>query len=121
MMEKVFSLPFKCFDRLPEDSELVCLLGEIDHPGQITVLETSESLLVRPGLIPIKFVVPWMLLTGSLITAMPWIASLFGGNFSGPHAVGVDRNDVARRLPCLGGPASLHKPLLCQEGGLFPG
>jgi len=79
-MEKVFSLASKRFDHFPEDSELVCLLGDSDCPGRIEVIEASNTLVARPGLIPMRFLVPWMLFIGLLITASPWIVRHFDRN-----------------------------------------
>jgi hypothetical protein len=80
--ERVFSRSSVRFDHSPEDSELVCLLGDRDCPGSIDVLETSDSLVVRPGLFRMKYVVPWMLLVASGMTAAPWIARHFGNNLA---------------------------------------
>ncbi|MBI3412044.1 MAG: hypothetical protein HY040_27250 [Planctomycetes bacterium] len=82
----VFSVASLLFERDPEDVDLGSLLGEVDHPGNIVVVETPDILLARPGLIPMKFVLPWMLVIGAVITLMPWIAPQFGGRFEGPIA-----------------------------------
>jgi hypothetical protein len=79
-MEKVFSLSSVRFDHCPEDSELVCLLGDSDCAGSIEVVDTPESLVARPGLLRMKYLVPWMLFVASVITVATWIARHFGGN-----------------------------------------
>ena len=66
-MQKVFSCPSMCFDGVPDDSQLVYLLGDRDC-GPIKAVEEAGLLTVRPWLIPMKFMAPWMLLTLVIIT-----------------------------------------------------
>ncbi|MGA2496168.1 MAG: hypothetical protein ABSH20_00415 [Tepidisphaeraceae bacterium] len=76
-MQKAFSLQSMCFERVPDDSQLVCLLGDRDC-GPVNAVEEAGLLIVRPWLIPMKFMVPWVLLTMAMITIVtvcfyrPW-------------------------------------------------
>jgi hypothetical protein len=65
---KAFSLPSKSFDRVPDDSQLVCLLG--NSSDRVEAVEEAELLTVRPTLIPKKYIVPWMIIVLVLITFM---------------------------------------------------
>jgi hypothetical protein len=82
VMNKVFSLPFKRFDHIPEDSELVCLLGDDFYAGKISVIETPESIVACPWMIPIKYMVPWILFVASIITAVLWFARYYSSGLS---------------------------------------
>jgi hypothetical protein len=68
-MPKVFSSASLSFDRAPDDSELTGLLGDPDC-GPIKHVETDGIITVSPRLVPMKFVVPWMLFVGIVITCM---------------------------------------------------
>ncbi|MGO8689858.1 MAG: hypothetical protein ACLQLG_09500 [Thermoguttaceae bacterium] len=73
---KAFSLPSMCFDGVPDDAHLVCLLGDPDC-GSVEAVEEADILTARPWLFPMKFVVPWTLFIGIVITCMllfmPWL------------------------------------------------
>ena len=57
------------FDDIPDDSQLVCLLGDPDC-GPVMAVGDSDLLIVRPRLVPMKFVIPWMVFVGVVITCM---------------------------------------------------
>ena len=57
------------FDGVPDDSQLVCLLGDPDC-GPAKAVDEAGLLTVRPWLIPLKFVTPWALLTLVVITVL---------------------------------------------------
>lgn len=66
---KAFSQVSISFERVPDDSQLVSLLGDPDC-GPIKAVEEGGLLTVRPWLFPMKFVMPWMLFTLIAITVM---------------------------------------------------
>lgn len=66
---KAFSRPSMCFDGIPEDSQLVCLLGDSDC-GPIKAVEEAGVLTVRPWLFPMKVITAWMILVAIAITCM---------------------------------------------------
>ena len=68
-MPKAFSLPLMTFDRDPDDSQLVWLLGDQECSGAVGV-EEAGVLTVRPRLLPMKVIVPWVIMTGIVITCM---------------------------------------------------
>lgn len=71
-----FSLASQEFEDIPEDAQLVCLLGDRDC-GPIRASEEAGLLTVRPWLFPMKFVVPWMVFTLLVITVLVmWFFSL---------------------------------------------
>jgi hypothetical protein len=57
------------FDDVPDDSQLVCLLGDPDC-GPIKAVEEAGLLTVRPWLFPMKVVVTWMVFIAAVITGM---------------------------------------------------
>ncbi len=57
------------FDRVPDDSQLVCLLGN-GGGGPVEAVEEAGLLTLRPKLIPMKYVIPWMILVMVGITCM---------------------------------------------------
>ncbi len=66
---KAFLLPSMCFDGVPDDAHLVCLLGDPDC-GSVEAVEEAGVLIVRPWLFPMKFVAPWVIFTGIVITCL---------------------------------------------------
>jgi hypothetical protein len=66
---KAFSLASMSFDRVPDDSQLVCLLGDPDC-GPVQEVEEGGLLTVRPWLFPLKLVVPWLVFTLFAITGV---------------------------------------------------
>ena len=58
------------------NAHLVCLLGDPDC-GSVEAVEEADILTARPWLFPMKFVVPWTLFIGIVITCMllfmPWL------------------------------------------------
>lgn len=83
-METPFSrAPLRC-DHVPPDAEIACLLSDFDHPGHIAVVDTPQSLVARPGLIPMRFAATWLIVIASAITAgLWWIPA--GGRLAGPQ------------------------------------
>lgn len=80
-MVRAFSRNSIKFDHDPTNAELTVLLGDHDHPGRILVEETTSLLIARPGLIPIKFVAPWVVFTALTITVLlVVVVPRFGGN-----------------------------------------
>ena len=118
-MNEVFSLPFMRFDHIPDDSELVCLLGDSACPGKIAVIETSESIVARPWLFPMKFVVPWMLFVAAMITAIPWIARYFGSRMSGVEILIVIVGTWLFALPGFLGLTVLINHVFAKKGDYF--
>jgi hypothetical protein len=68
-IQKAFSRPSMLFDGAADDSQLVCLLGDSDC-GPVKAVEEAGLLTASPRLVPMKFVVPWMLFTAVAITCM---------------------------------------------------
>jgi hypothetical protein len=68
-MQKAFSSPSMCFASIPDDSQLVCLLGD-PNCGPIQAVEEAGILTARPWRIPMKFMVPWVILTLLLISIL---------------------------------------------------
>ncbi len=66
-----FSADVIVFDHDPADAELVALLGDSDHSSRIQFNETPRMLTARYGTIPMKFVVPWMVLVVGAATVIP--------------------------------------------------
>jgi hypothetical protein len=67
---RAFSQPSLTFDGVPDDSQLVCLLGDRDS-GPVKAVEEAGVLTVSPYLLPMKFVMPWMIfvmVVGTCIT-----------------------------------------------------
>ncbi len=83
MTIRAFSVKSLRFDHLPTDADLAWLLGDSDCMESVKIEETAERLIARPRLIPMKFVVPWLILTFTVIMAAPWWIPLFGGDFGG--------------------------------------
>jgi hypothetical protein len=65
----VFSQSHMRFDRLPDDSQLTCLLGGLDH-GFVRTVEESGMLIARPWMIPLWFVTLFIVLVFAGITIM---------------------------------------------------
>jgi hypothetical protein len=68
-LPKAFSLPSMSFDGVPDDSQLVCLLGDPDC-GPIRLVEEAGLLIVRPWLFPVKLVTAWMVFIALVITGV---------------------------------------------------
>jgi hypothetical protein len=68
-MQKAFSRSSMIFDRVPDDSQLVCLLGN-GGGGPVEAVEEAGSLTLRPKLIPMKYLAPWMILVMVGITCL---------------------------------------------------
>ena len=62
LIPKAFSRSSISFDSVPDDAQLVCLLGDRDW-GPVKEAEEGGLLTVRPWLFPMKFVAPWMVFT----------------------------------------------------------
>lgn len=71
---KAFSAASARFHHEPADADLVVPLGDRDQPGWLDVRDSAEALVVRPGLLPLRFVIPWLLSISAAITAAPWMA-----------------------------------------------
>jgi hypothetical protein len=63
---KVFSQPSMTFDHNPADSELTCLLGE--NVPYAKEFELSSVLIVRPGLMPIRWIVAVLIFFACVIS-----------------------------------------------------
>jgi hypothetical protein len=77
-MAKAFSLTTVCFDRVPNDSELVSLLGDGDpsRPPPYTPIkftDTFESLICTPRLVPLNWVMPLLVLFVAGLTCALWL------------------------------------------------
>jgi hypothetical protein len=57
-----------CFDGVPDDAQLVHLLGNLDRCGPIKAVEEAGLLTVRPWLVPMKYMVPWGIFVMVVIT-----------------------------------------------------
>jgi hypothetical protein len=78
-MAKTFSITSVCFDRVPNDSELVCLLGDGDpsRPPPYTPIkfaDTFESLTCTPRLVPLNWIMPLLVLFVAGLTCVLWLA-----------------------------------------------
>jgi hypothetical protein len=60
------------FDGHPTEEELLVLLGPPDYTTHVEIRETPGSLSARPGALPLRFIVPWMILVAGIITGMVW-------------------------------------------------
>ena len=65
------------FDGIPNDSELVCLLSDqVIGPIKNKTVEEGGVLTVRPQLLPMGYMVPWMIFVAAVMTCMacfmPW-------------------------------------------------
>lgn len=60
------------FDGHPTEEELLVLMGPADYTTRVEVRETPSSLSARPGALPLRFIVPWMILVAGVITGMAW-------------------------------------------------
>lgn len=57
--------------------QLVWLLGDSDHPGQIDYDDRPLSLAARPRLLPLRPMAVWMVFVAAAITGLTWFAPLF--------------------------------------------
>jgi hypothetical protein len=67
------------FAEMPDDSQLTSLLGDPDC-GPLRAVEEDGVLIVRPWLLPMKFIAPWMIFVMAVITVMAymWKEEQFG-------------------------------------------
>jgi hypothetical protein len=74
-MPKAFSQSSIIFDGPPDDSQLVCLLGH-GGGGPLQAVEEAQMLTLRPKMIPLKVLAPWIVLIMAgmtcMICFMPW-------------------------------------------------
>jgi hypothetical protein len=73
-MPKRYTAPFLKFDHVPSDDELVWLLGECFCSSPIVIDESGPELTARPNRIPMKLVVPCMLLPAVAFICWLWFA-----------------------------------------------
>jgi hypothetical protein len=67
-----FTRPFLSFDRMPDDSQLVCLLGTPASYNPLKVVEEAGVLRVRPVPLRLKYAVPGLVTFTALITGVPY-------------------------------------------------
>jgi len=66
-LPKAFSQLTLSFERMPDDAQLMCLLGD-PVCGPIRAVEESGSWTARPWQFPMRYVVPWMIFVALVIT-----------------------------------------------------
>ena len=60
----------KCFDHDPSDTELMCLLESSSGLAGIKIVETDGVLRIRPGLLPVTWIMLSMILGGVIVTGV---------------------------------------------------
>jgi hypothetical protein len=75
---KAFSYDQLSFDAEPADRHLCSLLGSSDWID-VVLIECNGVLIAKPRLVPMQFVIPWMIFIACVITAAPWYVPKLGG------------------------------------------
>lgn len=74
-LPRAFSIDRLHFDSRPTDEQLLALLGPPEYISLLQVDEDAarQTIRVRPGRLPVRWIMPWMVLVAAGITAAMWI------------------------------------------------
>lgn len=88
-LPKAFSVDRLHFDARPTDEQLLALLGPPEYISLLQVDEDAarQTIRVRPGRLPMRWIMPWMVLVAAGITAAIWIG--VGGGIAGTGRIAI--------------------------------
>jgi hypothetical protein len=73
-LPKAFTVDRLLFDSLPDDSQLLALLGDGSYVNFV-IKKTPDSLTVKPQTIPMKFAIPCMSIIAAIMTVFCFLSA----------------------------------------------